>query len=68
MKRLMTIPGMGPFVAIALVLELGEIDRFLSAKHLASYLRLTPRIRSSAGRIRTGHISKEGNRLCEGFW
>lgn len=62
-ERLMTVPGIGPFVAIALVLELGEIDRFPSAKHLAGYLGLTPRIRSSAGRTRTGHISKEGNRL-----
>lgn len=62
-RRLMTIPGVGPFIAIVLVLELGEIARFPSAKHLASYIGLTPRIRASADRIRTGHISKEGNRL-----
>src|SRR5438309_4838161 len=33
--RLTTIPGIGPFVAILLVLELGDIHRFPSAKHLA---------------------------------
>jgi transposase len=42
---------------------LGEIQRFPSAKHLASYVGLTPRVRASADRVRIGHISKEGNRL-----
>jgi transposase len=61
--RLTTIPGIGPFIAILLVLELGDIQRFPSAKHLASYIGLTPRVRASADHIRVGHISKEGNRL-----
>lgn len=62
-RRLITIPGIGPFIAITLVLELGDIARFPSAKHLASYVGLTPRVRASAERVRVGHISKEGNRL-----
>lgn len=62
-QRLMTIPGIGPFLAILLVLELGDIRRFPSAKHLASYVGLTPRVHASADRIRMGHIGKEGNRL-----
>jgi transposase len=62
-QRLLTIPGIGPFLAILLVLELGDVERFPSAKHLASYVGLTPRIRASADRVRSGHISKEGNRL-----
>lgn len=62
-QRLLTIPGIGPFVAILLVLELGDIHRFPSAKHVASYVGLTPRVRASADRVRLGHISKEGNRL-----
>ncbi|MBI1744549.1 IS110 family transposase [Candidatus Acetothermia bacterium] len=62
-QRLITIPGIGPFVAIVLVLELGDIHRFPSAKHLASYVGLTPRVRDSAERTRHGHISKEGNHL-----
>jgi transposase len=61
--RLMTIPGIGWLTAIGLVVELGQISRFPSAKHLASYVGLTPRVRASGGRIRSGHISKEGNRL-----
>lgn len=62
-RRLITIPGIGPFVAILLVLELGEIRRFPSAKHVASYVGLTPRVRATATTVRLGHISKEGNRL-----
>jgi len=62
-QRLTTIPGIGPFIAIVLVLELGDIHRFASAKRVASYVGLTPRVRGSAGRVRAGHITKEGNRL-----
>jgi transposase len=62
-QRLTTIPGIGPFIAIVLVLELGDIARFPSAKHVASYIGLTPRVRASADRVRSGHITREGNRL-----
>lgn len=62
-RRLTTIPGVGPFVAILLVLELGDIHRFPTAKHVASYTGLTPRVRASGERTRVGHISREGNRL-----
>src|SRR5437867_2750002 len=34
-QRLQTIPGFGPFVATLLVLELADIERFPSAKHVA---------------------------------
>src|SRR5256712_3412619 len=61
-RRLTTIPGIGPFIAIVLVLELGDLERFASAKRVASYVGLTPRVRGSAGRVRAGHITKEGNR------
>lgn len=30
---------------------------------MASYIGLTPRVRASGDRVRTGRISKEGNRL-----
>jgi transposase len=62
-QRLCTIPGIGPFIAITLVVEVGDIARFANAKQLSSYIGLTPRVRASADRIRSGHISKEGNRL-----
>jgi transposase len=67
-QRLCTIPGIGPFIATVLVLELGDIARFAHAKQVASYAGLTPRVRASADRIRSGHITKEGNRLLAGSW
>ena len=62
-RRLSTIPGIGPFLAILVVLELGDIHRFPTAKHVASAIGLTPRVRASADCVRMGHISKEGNCL-----
>ena len=62
-RRLTTIPGIEPFLAILVVLELADISRFPSATHMASAIGLTPRVRASAGSVRVGHISQEGNRL-----
>ena len=42
-----TIPGIGLLIATALVAFLGDVRRFPSARHLASYLGLTPREYSS---------------------
>jgi len=53
----------GHSTAILLVLELGDVQRVPSAKHLARYVGLTPTVRASADEVRAGHISKEGNRL-----
>lgn len=59
--RLMTIPGIGLLIATALVAFVGDIQRFPSARHFASYLGLTPRESSSGLRRRLGAISKRGD-------
>ena len=60
--RLLThIPGIGIFTAMAILIELQDIDRFRRADQLASYLGLTPSQRSSGERIRMGHITHCGN-------
>lgn len=59
--RLMTIPGVGLIIATALVAFVGDIQRFPSARHFASYLGLTPRESSSGLRRRLGAISKRGD-------
>jgi transposase len=58
---LQTIPGVGLLTASALVAFLGDIQRFPSARHLASYLGLTPREFSSGLKRRLGRISKRGD-------
>ena len=59
--RLRTIPGVGLLTATALVAFVGEVHRFPSGRHLASYLGLTPREASSGLRRRLGGISKRGD-------
>ena len=60
-ERLLTIPGVGLLSATALLAFLGDIRRFPSARHLASYLGLTPREYSSGLRRYLGRISKRGD-------
>jgi transposase len=59
--RLRTIPGVGLLTATALVAFVGEVDRFPSGRHLASYLGLTPRESSSGLQRHLGRISKRGD-------
>jgi|SRR5579883_214596 transposase len=58
---LMQQPGVGWQTALAMVLTLGDVDRFPSAKHVASYVGLIPREDSSGGKQRMGHICKQGS-------
>jgi transposase len=60
-QRLMSQVGVGPVVALAMVLTLGPVERFRHGKQVASYFGLIPRERSSGGRQRLGAISKQGN-------
>jgi len=57
----MTQVGVGPVVALAVVLTLGPVERFRHGKQVASYFGLIPREHSSGGRQRLGAISKQGN-------
>jgi transposase len=59
--RLRTIPGVGLLTATALVAFVGDVQRFPSGRHLASYLGLTPRESSSGLHRRLGRISKRGD-------
>ena len=60
-KLLKSMPGIGGVIATVIVAEIGDIQRFNSPKALCNWAGLTPRIRSSAGITRHGHISKEGS-------
>jgi transposase len=60
-ERLRSIPGIGLITGTALVAFVGDILRFPSGRHFASYLGLTPREYSSGVRQRLGRISKRGD-------
>ena len=53
--------GIGPYTAMLVIAEIGEIERFRTARHLCASAGLTPTVRSSDGRARLGHISWQGS-------
>jgi transposase len=57
------VPGVGPVLAAIFVAEIGDVHRFTSAAHLASWAGLTPRHRESDTVVRRGPITKQGSTL-----
>jgi transposase len=57
------LPGVGPVLAAIFVAEIGDVHRFASAAHLASWSGLTPRHRESDTTVRRGPITKQGSKL-----
>ena len=61
-RRLMTIPGIGPLGATALLAAIGDGRQFRRARDLAAWLGLVPREHSTGGKTTLLGISKRGNR------
>ena len=61
-RRLMTIPGIGPVIATAIVATVRDVEGFAGGREFSAFLGLTPRQRSSGGKQRSGRISKMGDR------
>ena len=63
MRRLMTIPGVGPISAHAVVAKIGDGRQFNSGRDLAAWIGLT-RLNFNTGGVdrQTGHISKAGDK------
>jgi transposase len=60
-KVLTQLPGVGPFTALVILAEVGDVTRFGSARKLAAWAGLTPTVRGSDRTVRHGHISKQGS-------
>lgn len=60
-QRLQRACGIGLLTATALSVSVGEVDRFSSGRHFASYLGLTPREHSSGKTRRLGRLTKRGD-------
>lgn len=60
-RRLMTIPGIGPLIATAIIALAPPLETFGSGRDFAAWLGLTPRQCSTGGKIRLGRISKMGS-------
>jgi len=72
-EYLMSIPGIGKFLAVLIYYEIEDINRFMNVKKLHAYTGLVPSTYASANRIYHGHITKQGNKwlrwaLVEAVW
>jgi transposase len=60
MRRLATIPGIGPLTAHAIVTAIGNGKQFASARDFAAWCGLTRRVDQSADKRRERGISRQG--------
>jgi transposase len=62
-QAVQAVPGVGPVLAAIFVAEIGDVHRFASPAHLASWVGLTPKHRESDTVVRRGPITKQGSTL-----
>jgi transposase len=60
-RRLMTVPGVGPIVALNFIAAVDDVGRFARATDVGAYLGLTPRRYQSGEIDYSGRITKRGN-------
>ncbi len=60
---LTSIRGVSPFLAIAIMSDIADINRFSNAKKLSSYLRAAPRIDASGNMTHVGKVNKQSRTL-----
>jgi transposase len=61
-KRLRTIPGVGPITALTWALEIGDVSRFRTIKQAISYCGLCGEEKSSADKVMRMPLSKQRNK------
>lgn len=64
LRRLQTVPGIGPITATIYVDAIGDPHRFDSGRAVGAYLGLVPRLYQSGKTMRLGKITKHGNRTA----
>lgn len=60
LRRLMTMPGLGPVTAFAISAFAPEMSEFRRGRDFAAWLGLVPRQNSTGGKSRLGRVSKAG--------
>jgi len=56
-----TLPGVAFILGVVVLTEVGDVERFPSSSHLASYAGMTPRVHASGGRVRYGRTRSDVN-------
>ena len=65
-RQLMTVPGIGPLIASAMVAAIANGSAFAKGRDFAAWLGLVPKQMSTGDRTILGRISKRGNRIHAG--
>lgn len=60
-RLLTTIPGVGYYIALLIVSEIGGVNRFPDSESLCSYAGVVPVVWSSGGSTHHGGITREGS-------
>ena len=60
-RLLKTLPGVGDILGATIYLEVGDVNRFPTGAHLASYAGLVPTVHSSGGKTHYGPIAPQAN-------
>ena len=60
-RLLTTIPGVGYYIALLLISEIGDVRRFPDSEKLCSYAGIVPSTYSSGGVTSHGRITREGS-------
>ena len=60
-QKLMTVGGVGPLTATALIATVGDAKVFDNGRQLAAWLGMVPRQFSSGGKAKHGRITKRGD-------
>jgi len=60
LKRMMTVPGIGPITALSVYGAVEDLTRFKNGRQFAAFLGLVPRQYSTGGETILGHIPKNG--------
>jgi transposase len=61
-RLLTTIPGVGYYIALLIVSEIGDVNRFPDSESLCSYAGLVPEVWRSGDSTHHGSITREGSR------
>ena len=62
LKIVLSVPGTGLISAATILAEMGNIRNFPSADKMAMYFGIVPSVYQSAGKLRTGRITKLGSK------
>lgn len=65
LELIKTLPCVGSILGSTILLEIGDIERFPTPQHLASYSGTTPRVHSSGGKTRYGTLRSDVNRYLK---